>query len=152
MSGSEEAAAKDRRQIRAMINEDYAMLSGPAGPRPYHRVKHHYHPRATMVRTGVGADGAPFATVMSVDDHHADVDRKLANTAFLEEEIDHQSEVFGNIARVRSVYRSVYGTGPDAREGRGINFYNLVREGDVWKIMSIVWDNERPGLALGGPP
>lgn len=142
--------ADDRRVIRAMINEDYAMLSGPAGPRPYDRVKHHYHPRATMVRTGVDEKGAPFATVMSVDDHHADVDRKLADIAFLEEEIDHQCEVFGNIARVRSLYRSVYGTGAAAREGRGVNFYNLIREDGVWKIMSIVWDNERPGLKLGG--
>ena len=142
--------AEDRKIIRAMITDDYAMLSGPPGPRPYHRVKHRYHPRATMVRTGVDADGNSFATVMSVDDHHAYVDRKLADTAFLEEEIDHQSEVFGNIARVRSIYRSVYGTSPAAREGRGVNFYNLIREDGAWKIVSIVWDKERPGLKLGG--
>lgn len=140
---------EDKRIIRTMIVEDYAMLSGPPGPRAYDLVKHHYHPRATMVRTGVDEKGEPFATVMSVDDHHADVNRKFVDTAFLEEEIDHQCEVFGNIARVRSVYRSVYGSGPSAREGRGVNFYNLVREDGAWKIMSIVWDNERPGLALG---
>ena len=142
--------AEDKKIIRAMINEDYAMLSGPAGPRPYDRVKHHYHLRATMVRTGVDEKGEAFATIMSVDDHHADVDKKLANTAFIEDEIDHQCEVFGNIARVRSIYRSVYGSGADAREGRGVNFYNLIRENGAWKIMSIVWDNERPGLKLGG--
>ncbi len=104
-----------------------------------------------MVRTGVDVRGEPFATVMSVDDHHADVDRKLANIAFLEEELDHQCEIFGNIARIRSVYRSVYGVGASAREGRGVNFYNLICENGAWKIMSIVWDNERPGLKLGGP-
>ncbi|MCB2112173.1 MAG: hypothetical protein R3C42_02210 [Parvularculaceae bacterium] len=142
--------AEDKRIIRSMINEDYAMLSGPAGPRPYDRIKHHYHPRATMVRTGVDQKGEAFATIMSVDDHHADVDRKLADMDFLEDEIDHQCEVFGNIARVRSIYRSVYGSGGDAREGRGVNFYNLIREDGAWKIMSIVWDNERPGLKLGG--
>ena len=143
--------AEDKRRIRAMINEDYAMLSGPPGPRPYEKVKHHYHPRATMVRTGVDENGSPFATVMSVDDHHADVDRKLTDIAFLEEEIDHQCEIFGHIARVRSIYRSVYGTGSAAREGRGVNFFNLIRENGAWKIMSIVWDNERQGLKLGGP-
>jgi len=144
--------AEDKRIIRAMINEDYAMLSGPPGPRAYDAIKHHYHPRATMVRTGLDAAGRPFATIMSVDDHHADVDEKFVDMAFLEEEIDHQCEVFGNIARVRSVYRSVFGTGPEAREGRGVNFYNLIRENGAWKIMSIVWDNERPGLKLGGVP
>ena len=103
-----------------------------------------------MVRSGVDQKGEAFATIMSVDDHHADVDRKLADMDFLEDEIDHQCEVFGNIARVRSIYRSVYGSGGDAREGRGVNFYNLIREDGAWKIMSIVWDNERPGLKLGG--
>jgi hypothetical protein len=142
------SGAEDRRIIKAMINEDYAMLSGPPGPRPYDAVKHHYHPTARMVRTGVDESGRPFATVMTVDEHHEDVDRKFAGTAFLEEELDHQCEVFGNIARVRSVYRSVFGTGPSAREGRGVNFYNLIRENNAWKIMSIVWDNERPGLSL----
>ncbi len=138
----------DRAIIQAMIVEDYAMLSGPPGPRPYDGVKHHYHPAARMVRTGVDEAGRDFATVMSVDDHHADVDRKLADIAFLEEEIAHECEVFGNIARVRSCYRSVYGSGPTAREGRGVNFFNFIRENGQWKIMSIVWDNERPGLSL----
>lgn len=142
---------EDRRIIRSMINEDYAALSGPPGPRAYEQIKHHFHSRATMVRTGVDESGAPFATVMSVDDHHADVDNKFADMAFLEEEIDHQCEIFGNIARVRSVYRSVFGSGPSAREGRGVNFYNFIRENGQWKIMSIVWDNERPGLTLDGP-
>lgn len=139
----------DKRVIREMIREDYAMLSGPPGPRAYDAVKHHYHSAARMVRTGVDEAGAPFATVMTVDEHHADVDRKFADMAFLEEEIDHQCEVFGNIARVKSVYRSVYGSGESAREGRGVNFYNFIRENGRWKIMSIVWDNERPGLSLG---
>lgn len=143
--------AEDKAIIRTMINEDYAMLSGPPGPRAYDSIKHHYHPRATMVRTGVDGDGKPFATVMSVDDHHADVDAKFVDSSFLEEEIDHQCEVFGNIARVRSIYRSVFGSGPLAREGRGVNYYNLIREDGRWKIMSIIWDNERPGLKLGGP-
>jgi hypothetical protein len=137
-----------KRIIRSMIIEDYAMLSGPPGPRAYDSVKHHYHPDARLVRTGLDEDGRPFASVMTVDQHHADVDKKFAAMAFLEEEIDHQCEVFGNIARVRSVYRSVYGSGPGAREGRGVNFYNFVRIDGAWKIMSIIWDNERPGLRL----
>ena len=142
------SAAEDRRVIRAMIAEDYAMLSGPPGPRPYDRVKHHYHEYARLVRTGVDEQGRSFATVMTADEHHADVDARLAAVAFLEEEIAHECEIFGNVARVRSAYRSVYGEGSLAREGRGVNFFNLIRERGAWKIMSIVWNNERPGLSL----
>lgn len=140
---------EDRRIIREIVEADYAMLSGPAGPRDYDKVKHFYHSDARLVRTGVDAEGEAFATVMSVDEHHADVNEKLANLDFLEEEIAHNCEIFGNIARVRSVYRSVYGSGAAARENRGVNYFNLIRDGGVWKIMSIVWDNERPGLSLG---
>lgn len=132
-----------------MLRDDYAMLSGPAGPRDYDRVKHYFHPAARLVRTGIGPDGEPFTTVMSVDDHHADVDEKLAKLDFLEEELEHDCEIFGNVARVRSVYRSVYGSGGEARENRGVNFFNLVRENGEWKIISVVWDNERDGLSLG---
>ncbi|MEZ5981877.1 MAG: hypothetical protein R3C54_06160 [Parvularculaceae bacterium] len=140
---------QDRRIIREMLRDDYAMLSGPAGPRDYDRVKHYFHPAARLVRTGIGPDGEPFTTVMSVDDHHADVDEKLAKLDFLEEELEHDCEIFGNVARVRSVYRSVYGSGGEARENRGVNFFNLVRENGEWKIISVVWDNERDGLSLG---
>lgn len=140
---------QDRRIIREMLRDDYAMLSGPAGPRDYGRVKHYFHPAARLVRTGIGPDGEPFTTVMSVDDHHADVDEKLAKLDFLEEELEHDCEIFGNVARVRSVYRSVYGSGGEARENRGVNFFNLVRENGEWKIISVVWDNERDGLSLG---
>lgn len=138
----------DRRAIAEIIRACYAMLSGPPGPRAYDGVKKHYHPRATLVRTGVDARGAPFAEAMSVDEHHADVDARLAKIAFLEEEIDHRCEIFGNVARVRSVYRSVYGEGAGAVEGRGVNFFNFIRRGEDWIVMSIVWDNERPGLRL----
>ncbi|MCA8889536.1 MAG: hypothetical protein KDA46_11940 [Parvularculaceae bacterium] len=140
----------DLAKIQDMVRQTYAMLSGPAGPRDYPSVKHLYHRDARLVRTGVDEAGRRFATVMSVDDHHRDVDEKLGNLAFLEEELAHDCEVFGNVARVRSVYRSVYGEGADRREGRGVNFLNLIRDGEGWKIMSIVWDNERPGLSLGG--
>ncbi len=31
---------------------------------------------------------------------------------------------------------------------RGANFFNLVNEGRGWKIMNILWDNERNGVTL----
>jgi hypothetical protein len=34
------------------------------------------------------------------------------------------------------------------RQGRGVNFFNLVNEGHGWRIMNIVWDNERDGTSL----
>ena len=110
---------QDRRIIREMLRDDYAMLSGPAGPRDYDRVKHYFHPAARLVRTGIGPDGEPFTTVMSVDDHHADVDEKLAKLDFLEEELEHDCEIFGNVARVARGGAEIEGAEHDIFEDGG---------------------------------
>ena len=34
------------------------------------------------------------------------------------------------------------------RTGRGVNYFTLVREHGHWRVMSIVWDTERPGNVL----
>ena len=137
-----------RTDFRDITEAIYAALSGPAGPRDYSAVRHYYLPDARLIRTGIDAEGRSFMKVMSVDDHEKDVSALLADMAFEEIEIDHKAEIFGNVGRARSVYRSVYGSGPGAREGRGVNFLNFVHDGDDWKIASIVWDNEREGLSL----
>ena len=56
--------------------------------------------------------------------------------------------MFGNVARLVSVYEFTSRSSGETRRGRGVNFFNLVNEGHGWKIMNIVWDNERKGLSL----
>ena len=139
-----------RADFRDITEAIYAAISGPPGPRNYDRIRKYYTADARLIRTGIGADGKPFAKSMTVDEHEKDVSALLADMAFEEVEIAHEAEIFGNVARVRSVYRSVYGSGPKARHGRGINYMNLVFDGRDWKVASVVWDNEREGLAI--PP
>lgn len=137
-----------RTDFRDVTEAVYAALSGPPGPRNYDSIRQYYTKDARLIRTGIDANGNPFATAMTVDEHEADVSRLLADMAFEEAEIAHEAEIFGHVARVKSVYRSVYGSGPMARHGRGINFFNLVYDGRDWKIASCIWDNERPGLSI----
>ena len=59
-----------------------------------------------------------------------------------------QATVFGNVARIASVYEFEYRSADGVRSGRGVNFFNLVNEGQGWKVMNIVWDNERDGVSL----
>ena len=134
--------------FKPILHEVYAMLSGPPGPRDYDRVRHFYHPDARLIRTGMTETGEPFAQVMSIDDHARDVNKLLAETAFVEEEIGHEAEVFGSVARVTSIYRYCFGEGENAREGRGVNLYNFYFDGETWKAISCVWANEREGFSL----
>jgi hypothetical protein len=63
-------------------------------------------------------------------------------------ELTHEAVVFGNVARLTSVYEFTWRSGTNVRQGRGVNFFTLINDGERWQIMSIVWDNERAGSSL----
>lgn len=68
---------------------------------------------------------------------------------FDEWEIDARTEVCGHVAARWSLYRKVGVKEGVAFDLRGLKSLQLVRVGDAWKIASLVWDDERPGLDLG---
>jgi hypothetical protein len=134
--------------IGAVIDEMYAMISGPAGPRDWSRQRKVFHPDARQMRTGVDADGAPWIKIMSPDEYQADVAPFFTANPFFEVEIARRIDVLGNMAHVWSLYEAR--TAPDdaTPERRGINSIQLYRQPDgAWRIMSMIWDNERPGVA-----
>ena len=126
----------------------YEVVSAPAEARDWESIRSLYHPRATLVRTGIDNDGRPFVLAMSFDEYIENANTLLEGVDFSEVELEQHVEVFGNVARVASVYEYRFRSDGENRDGRGVNFFNLVNEGDGWKVMSIVWDNEREGLSL----
>lgn len=126
----------------------YDLISAPPEERDWEAVRALYHPRATLTRTGVDGAGQPFATVMSFDEYVANATDLLTGVQFREVELQQQATVFGNVARLVSIYRFSYHSDTESTSGQGVNFFNLVNDGDGWKIMSIVWDNERSGVSL----
>jgi len=135
-------------EFRGITRRLYAVISQAAGERDWDSVRHFYHPRATMVRTGIGDDGGPFVLAMSLDEYIENATALLEGVGFSEVEVSQEATVFGNVARVASIYEFEYRNAEDVRRGRGVNFFNFVNEGAGWKIMNIVWDNERDGLSL----
>ena len=85
---------------------------------------------------------------MTFDEYVGNVIKHLDRTDFSETEIRQDVTVFGNVARLVSVYEYRSQSSGITRHGRGVNFFNLVSEGHGWKIMNIVWDNEREGTSL----
>ncbi len=135
-------------EFRALTRRLYEVVSAAPADRNWESIRELYHPRATMVRTGMDEDGRPFVLAMTFDEYIDNVAELLENTEFSETEVHQEVTEFGNIARLVSVYE-YQSRSPDAqRHGRGVNFFNLVNEGGGWKIMNIVWDNEREGLTL----
>lgn len=134
----------DEQRIRAVINEMYAMISGPKGPRDWSRQANCFLPEARLVRTSVDVHGRPAMTAMTLDEYAANTTPFFAANDFFEIETSRRIDVFGNIAHAWSGYEA-RGSLVDAEpERRGINSIQLFRQHDHgWRIVHMIWDNER---------
>jgi len=74
---------------------------------------------------------------MTPDDYIQRSSPNMEKNAFFEGAVSQRIETFGNIAHVFSTY-----------ESRGINSFQLVRQGGTWKVMTILWDSEREGSTI----
>ncbi len=134
----------DQDAIGAVIDEMYAMISGPAGPRDWSRQANCFLPEARQVRTGVDEQGRPAMRSMSLDEYARDTTPFFAANDFYEVETGRRIDCFGNIAHVWSHYEARSAPGDAEPERRGINSIQLFRHAELgWRIVHMIWDNER---------
>ncbi|SFN59448.1 hypothetical protein [Dokdonella immobilis] len=139
----------DPSRLSDVVDAMYAMVSGPAGPRDWTLQEKVFHPEARQMRTGVDADGKPWIRIMTLDDYAADTTPFFAVNDFFEVEVGRRVQQFGNMAHVWSVYEARKAPDDDVPERRGINSIQLFRNAvGHWQITSMIWDNERPGVAV----
>ena len=139
----------DHEAIGAIVDEMYAMISGPKGPRDWSRQANCFHPDARQIRTWVDAEGRPQCKIMRLDEYSSDTTPFFAANDFHEIEIARRIDLFGNIAHVWSAYEARTSLDDAEPERRGINSIQLFRDPDKgWRIMAMLWDNEREGLSL----
>lgn len=141
-------AADPRRDIGRIVDAMYAMISGPAGPRDWDLQLDAFHPEARQMRTGEDAKKGAWIKIMSLDEYRQDVTPFLERTPFYEVEVARRIDVLGNMAHVWSLYEARRAPGDATPERRGINSIQLFRDaGGQWRIVSMIWDNEREGVA-----
>ncbi len=134
----------DEAAIGAVIDEMYAMISGPAGPRDWSRQANCFLPDARQVRTWIDQNGRPQRLVMSLDEYAANTTPFFAENAFYEVETSRRIDLFGNIAHAWSAYEARRSPDDSDDERRGINSIQLFRHPDLgWRIVHMIWDNER---------
>ena len=137
----------DEAAIGAVVDAMYAMISGPAGPRDWSTQDAVFHPDCRQIRTGVDAQGAPWRLSFSLEEYRANADALLADMDFFEVETVREIRIFGNIAHVWSIYEAKRDPDSDELDRRGINSIQLLKEPDGrWRVIHMVWDNERPGV------
>ena len=136
-------------EIRALVTELYALVSGPGDqPRDWARQQALFMPDARLIRTVLDGEGRPQAERIAIADYGANFERKLGGRAFYEVEIHAIVEQFGRIAHVFSSYEAFADAACAQFLKRGINSIQLYHEDGRWRITSMVWDDERPGLQM----
>jgi len=137
----------DKAEIGAAVDEMYAMISGPKGPRDWSRQASCFHPEARQIRTFIDPEGRPAMKMMGLDDYSRDTAPFFAENDFYEVETARRIDLFGNIAHVWSAYEARRALDDAEPERRGINSIQLFRDPQAgWRIMSMIWDNEREGI------
>ncbi len=134
----------DEQAIGAVLDEMYAMISGPAGPRDWSRQANCFLPEARQVRTWIDAEGRPAMKAMGLEDYARDTTPFFAANDFYEIETERRIDLFGNMAHAWSRYEARRAPDDAEPERRGINSIQLFRHPDLgWRIIHMIWDNER---------
>ena len=134
----------DTQGIKAAVHALYEIISGAAGaPRDWERLRSLLFPGAHLVRTSIGADGTPCALAMDAEAYEADTADYFRRESFHEAEVASRIQRFGNIAHVFSVYEARHQPNDAEPFRRGINSVQLFNDGRCWRVVSVLWDNER---------
>lgn len=134
----------DEEAIGAAIDEMYAMISGPAGPRDWSRQEKCFLPEARQVRTWVDEQGRAVKKSMGLQEYSRDTQPFFDANDFFEVETSRRIDMFGNIAHVWSAYEARRSPDDATPERRGINSIQLFKDPDRgWRIIHMIWDNER---------
>ncbi len=107
-----------------------------------------FYPGARLIRTVPKKEGGMAATSFSTQDYidHASV--YFEKNGFSEREIARRTEQWGNILQAFSTYESRRDAKDTTPFARGINRFQLFYDGTRWWILTIYWQEERPGNPL----
>ncbi|HEY1387975.1 MAG TPA: hypothetical protein VGF38_05475 [Ktedonobacterales bacterium] len=67
---------------------------------------------------------------------------------FREAETAEVTEIFGNVAHRFSIYEKHGISGGAEIDGRGVISFQFIATPTGWKVSSLAWDDERPGLTI----
>jgi len=133
--------------VDSIIKAVYNVISGPAGQkRDWDRMRSLFYPGARLIPARPTKEGGAQALMLSVDDY-AQRSGPALEKGFFESEIRRETQTFGNIAHVFSTYESRHAPG-EKPFARGINSFQLLKDGSRWWVVTIFWDSERPDNPL----
>lgn len=140
------AKPEDVKSIDAIVAATYDVISGPKGaPRDWDRFRSLFVPDGRLTPTVALPGGHADIRPLSVNQYIERVSGNFVSNGFFERGIAQRVESFGNIAHVFTTYESRHSPDDAKPFARGINSFQLLKDGDRYWVVSIYWDAERPG-------
>jgi hypothetical protein len=153
-SGWPAAKPEDVKSPEAILNAVYSVISGGKGQaRDWDRMRSLFVPDARLipaVAASAANGGAAHSDVLmlTVDGYIERSGSRLTSDGFFEHSIYNEMEQFGNIVQVWSTYESRHNPDDAKPFARGINSFQLLKDGDRYWVVNIFWDSESPAKPI----
>jgi hypothetical protein len=148
------AHPEDVKSPEAILNAVYSVISGGKGQtRDWDRMRSLFVPDARLipaVAASAANGGAAHsdAVMLTVDGYIERSGARLTSDGFFEHSIHNEIEQFGNIVQVWSTYESRHNLDDAKPFARGINSFQLLKDGDRYWVVNIFWDSESPAKPI----
>lgn len=143
---AKEANPADVASLDSIMKAVYDVISGDAGkPRDWDRFRSLFHKDARLIPSGKNAQTGVFgARVMTPDEYVTRAEPGFAKDGFHERELGRHVDQYGNIAQVFSTYHAFRKSTDKDPFLRGINSFQLLKDGKRWWVLTIYWQAETP--------
>jgi len=141
------ADLEQARVFERLVGEFFQSVSFRTGERPNYRHLHELFVPGGMLIKNTGESPEISDVPQFIESRQKLVDAGQL-TAFLEVERAEITEWFGNIAHRLSAYDKRGTLNGQAFEARGVISTQFIRTPAGWRISSMAWDDERPGLTI----
>lgn len=139
------AHPEDVLSIDGIMKALYESTAGPAGQaRDWDRLRAICDPNSTrFLAARETGNGGSTVFALTVEDYIMHNKRYFERGGFWDKEIARRTESFGNITHVWSTFESRRGTEDSDPYTRGVYSVQILKDGDRWWILSVLWDLER---------
>jgi hypothetical protein len=140
------AKPEDVRSVDAIIGALYDSISRAKGqPHDWDRFRSLFLPDGRLIPSRQDRDThRADAIILTIDGYIERANTTMTATGFFERGIRNEVQQFGSIAHVWSTYEGRHDASDAMPFVRGINSIQLLKSGDRYYIIQIVWDSERP--------